>query len=59
LRKIFGPKRDEVAGHWRRLHNEEFNDLYSSTQVTIFSKMRWTRDVARKERCIQGFCGKT
>jgi len=30
LRKIFGPRRDEVTGEWRRLHNEELNDLYSS-----------------------------
>jgi hypothetical protein len=30
LRRIFGPKRDEVTGEWRRLHNEELNDLYSS-----------------------------
>jgi hypothetical protein len=34
LRKIFGPKRDEVTGEWRRLHNEEFNDLYCSPNVT-------------------------
>jgi len=30
LRRIFGPKRDEVKGDWRKLHNEELNDLYSS-----------------------------
>jgi hypothetical protein len=30
LRRIFGPKRDEAIGEWRRLHNEELNDLYSS-----------------------------
>jgi hypothetical protein len=30
LRRIFGPKRDEITGDWRRLHNEELNDLYSS-----------------------------
>ena len=29
LRKVFGPKRDEVTGEWRKLHNEELNDLYS------------------------------
>jgi hypothetical protein len=29
LRRIFGPKRDEVTGEWRKLHNEEFHDLYS------------------------------
>jgi hypothetical protein len=33
LRKIFGPKRDEVTGEWRILHNEEFNDLYSSPNI--------------------------
>jgi hypothetical protein len=33
LRKIFGPKRDEVTGEWRRLHNEERNDLYSSPNM--------------------------
>jgi hypothetical protein len=33
LRRIFGPKRDEVTGEWRKLHNEEIRDLYSSTSV--------------------------
>jgi hypothetical protein len=33
LRKIFGPKRDEVTGEWRRLHNKEFYDLYSSSNI--------------------------
>jgi hypothetical protein len=33
LRKIFGPKRDEVTGEWRKLHNEELNDLYSSPSI--------------------------
>jgi hypothetical protein len=33
LRRIFGPKRDEVTGDWRRLHNEELNDLYSSPNI--------------------------
>jgi hypothetical protein len=33
LSRIFGPKRDKVTGEWRRLHNEELNDLYSSPNI--------------------------
>jgi hypothetical protein len=33
LRRIFGPKRDEVTGEWRKLHNKELNDLYSSPNI--------------------------
>jgi predicted small integral membrane protein len=50
LRRIFGPKRDEVTGEWRKLHNEELHDLYSSPSIisTMKSrKMRWTGHVAR------------
>jgi hypothetical protein len=50
LRKIFGPKRDEATGEWRRLHNEELNDRYSSTNIIRVIKsrrMRWTGHVAR------------
>ena len=50
LRRIFGPKRDEVSGEWRKLHNEEFHDLYSSSnivQVIKSRRMRWARHVAR------------
>jgi hypothetical protein len=50
LRRIFGPKRDEVTGEWRRLHNEELNDLYSSPNIVRVVKsrrMRWAGHVAR------------
>jgi hypothetical protein len=42
LRGIFGPKRHEATGEWRRLHNEELNDLYSSPNIirVIKSRMR-------------------
>ena len=49
LRRIFGPKRDEVAGYWRKLHNENFNDLYSSPnsfRVIKSRRMRWAGHVA-------------
>jgi hypothetical protein len=47
---IFGPKRDEVKGEWRKLHNEELNDLYSSRnifRVIRSRRMRWAGHVAR------------
>ena len=52
LRRIFGPKRDEVTGEWRKLHNEELNNLYCSPnifRVIKSRKMRWTEHVARME----------
>jgi len=50
LRKVFGPKRDDVTGEWRKLHNEEMNDLYSLpsiVRVVISRRMRWAGYVAR------------
>jgi hypothetical protein len=50
LRRIFGPKRDEVSGEWRKLHNEELRDLYPSPSIIRLFKsrrMRWAGHVAR------------
>jgi hypothetical protein len=50
LRRIFGPKRDEVTGGWRTLHNEELRDLYSSPSIIRMVKSRrkrWAGYVAR------------
>jgi hypothetical protein len=49
LRKVFGPKRDEVTGEWRKLHNEALNDLYSLPNIVWVVKsrrMRWAGHVA-------------
>jgi hypothetical protein len=50
LRRVFGSKRDEVTGEWRKLHNEELNELYSSPNIVRVVKtrqMRWAGQVAR------------
>jgi hypothetical protein len=50
IRRIFGPKRDEVTGGWRKLHNEELHDLYSSPRITRIiksMKMKWAGNVER------------
>jgi hypothetical protein len=59
LKRIFGPRRDEVTGEWGRLHNEELNDLYSSPNMVRVIKprrMRWAGHVARmgEERGCMG-----
>jgi hypothetical protein len=51
LRRIFGPKRDEVTGEWRKLHNEEIHDLYFSPSINRIiqvRRMRWAGNLARK-----------
>jgi hypothetical protein len=55
LRRIFGPKRNEVTGGWRKLHNEELHNLYSSSSIIRMIKsrrMRWAGHVARMERSV-------
>ena len=64
LYQLIGPRRDEVTGDWRRLHNEEINDLYSSPNIVRVIKsrrMRWAGHVARmgEERAVyRVFVGK-
>jgi len=63
LKRIFGPRREEVTGEWRRLHNGEINDLYSSPNIVRVikpRKMRWAGHMARvgEERgCIGSWWG--
>jgi hypothetical protein len=49
LRRLFGPKRDDVTGDWRKLHNEELDNLYSSPNIVrmMSRRMRWAGHVAR------------
>jgi hypothetical protein len=53
LRRIFGPKKDKVTGEWRKLHNKELHDLYSSPSIIRIIKskrMRWAGYIARMGR---------
>jgi hypothetical protein len=63
LEKIFGPKRDEVTGEWRRLHNDDTYDLYSSRNIIRVIKKNEMGGVCstygREERCMKGFRGET
>ena len=63
LRRVFGPKGDEVTGEWRKLHNEELSDLYSLPNIVGVVKsriMRWAGHVVRLgEGSAQGSGGET
>jgi hypothetical protein len=55
LRRIFGPKRDEVTGDWRKLHNEELHNLHSSSSIIRMIKsrrIRWAGHEAQKWRRV-------
>jgi hypothetical protein len=53
LRRIFGPKRDEVTGEWRKLHNEELNDLYSTPNIVRATKLRRMKLVWHVARMVE------
>jgi hypothetical protein len=62
LRRIFGPKRNEVTVEWRKLHNEELRDLYPSPSIIRIIKsrrMRWAGNVARMRNAYRLLLGKS
>jgi hypothetical protein len=65
LRRIFEPKRDQVTGKWRKLHNVELSDLYPYTQIYSGDQIQNNEMggpssmYGREKRCIQGFGGET
>jgi hypothetical protein len=63
LKRIFGPKRDEVTGEWRRLHNKELYALYSSPDIIWVIKKNEVGGACSmyggEQRCMQGFSGET
>ena len=65
LRRIIGPKWDEITGEWRKLHNEELNDLYCLPNIVRVKKIEINEiggtcsTYGGEEKCIKGFGGET
>jgi len=54
LKRIFGPKRDKVTGKWRKVHNEELNDLYCSSNIVWVIKLRSLRCAGHVAHMVEG-----
>ena len=58
LREIFGPRRDDVTGEWRKLHNEELNDPYCLPYIGVMNEVGWECGMyGGEERCVEGVGG--